>query len=226
MKRAPVWEFRHSIECRTTPQFAWEYWANIANWNDPPATFHLDGPFAAGSQLTTSLPGQTWHSVIREVKAGREAIIEMQLPGAALSFYWKFEDLPGNRCRITQHLALRGSGAKPFVGQVAAFEQTAPAGMKKLVDAIERASNTLTRRKAGVSSRATYAKRAGIVECNKSWATGSLSNSRSPCLNGISRRVVPIWFHWNEKEIVLGTPLKAPKVNGAVAKAGCRAEHR
>ena len=35
-------------------------------------------------------------------------------------------------------------------------------------------------------------------------------------------RVVPIWFHWNGKEIVLGTPLKAPKVqalsrNGKVA---------
>lgn len=25
-------------------------------------------------------------------------------------------------------------------------------------------------------------------------------------------RVVPIWFHWNGKEIVLGTPPKAPKV--------------
>ena len=25
-------------------------------------------------------------------------------------------------------------------------------------------------------------------------------------------RVVPIWFHWNGKEIVLGTPANAPKV--------------
>src|SRR5207248_3046255 len=25
-------------------------------------------------------------------------------------------------------------------------------------------------------------------------------------------RVVPIWFHWDGKEVVLGTPLKAPKV--------------
>src|SRR5437764_15223526 len=24
-------------------------------------------------------------------------------------------------------------------------------------------------------------------------------------------RVIPIWFHWNGKEIVLGTPAKAPK---------------
>ena len=25
-------------------------------------------------------------------------------------------------------------------------------------------------------------------------------------------RVIPIWFHWNEREFVLGTPTKAPKV--------------
>jgi len=25
-------------------------------------------------------------------------------------------------------------------------------------------------------------------------------------------RVIPIWFHWNEREFVLGTPSKAPKV--------------
>lgn len=25
-------------------------------------------------------------------------------------------------------------------------------------------------------------------------------------------RVIPIWFHWNGQEIVMGTPLKAPKV--------------
>jgi len=25
-------------------------------------------------------------------------------------------------------------------------------------------------------------------------------------------RVIPIWFHWNEREFVLGTPAKAPKV--------------
>jgi len=30
-------------------------------------------------------------------------------------------------------------------------------------------------------------------------------------------RVVPIWFHWNGKEIVLGTPPKAPKLK-ALAK--------
>src|SRR5262249_33565115 len=30
-------------------------------------------------------------------------------------------------------------------------------------------------------------------------------------------RVVPIWFHWNGSEIVLGTPTKAPKVRALTA---------
>jgi hypothetical protein len=30
-------------------------------------------------------------------------------------------------------------------------------------------------------------------------------------------RVVPIWFHWNGEEIVLGTPTKAPKVRALSA---------
>ena len=32
-------------------------------------------------------------------------------------------------------------------------------------------------------------------------------------------RVVPIWFHWNGKEIILGTPPKAPKVRALSPKA-------
>jgi hypothetical protein len=32
-----------------------------------------------------------------------------------------------------------------------------------------------------------------------------------------SPRVIPIWFHWNGKEIVMGTPPKAPKLK-ALAK--------
>jgi hypothetical protein len=135
----PVWEFEHSIECNAPRRFSWEYWTNVANWNDPPANFALNGPFEAGSRLTTTLPDQIWHSIIRDVHPGHEAVIEMQLPGAVLEFHWKFEDLPKDRTRITQRLVLRGTNAKPFVAQVGVFEQTVPAGMKKVVTAIERA---------------------------------------------------------------------------------------
>jgi hypothetical protein len=133
----PAWEFQHSIECNAPRRFAWGYWTNVANWNDPPARFHLDGPFEAGSRLTTTFPDQTWHSIIRDVDPGREAIIEMQLPDAVLSFHWRFEDLSEERIRITQRVALRGANARSFVAQVSVFQQSIPDGMKKVVAAIE-----------------------------------------------------------------------------------------
>ncbi len=38
-------------------------------------------------------------------------------------------------------------------------------------------------------------------------------------------RVVPIWFHWNGKEIILGTPPNAPKVQALSTNGKGRADH-
>ena len=133
----PAWQFQQSVDCNAPRQFAWNYWTNVANWNDPPAIFHLDGPFDIGSRITTSLPDQTLFSVIRGVSAGREAIIEMQLAEAILSCHWKFEDLAEGTSRITQRIVLSGPNAPAFVAQAGTLEQTTPEGMKKLVAAIE-----------------------------------------------------------------------------------------
>jgi hypothetical protein len=139
MERIPAiaWEFQHSVDCGVPRQLGWDYWTNVANWDDPPAAFRLDGPFAAGSQITTSLPGQLLHSVIRDV-AGHEATIEMQLPDAILCFHWKFETITENTSRITQRLILSGPNAAAFVAQASMLEHTTPDGMKKLVASIER----------------------------------------------------------------------------------------
>jgi len=135
----PAWEFQYSIECNATRQFAWRFWTDIANWNDPPAKFDLDGPFQTGARLTTTLPGETLYSVIRDLQPEREATIEMQLADAILSFHWKFEKLTEDRTRITQRLVLSGANAKSFVAQATAMEASVPDGMKKVAAAIERA---------------------------------------------------------------------------------------
>ena len=132
-----AWKFQHSVDCSVPRQFAWDYWTNVANWDDPPAAFHLDGPFATGSQITTSLPGQVLHSVLRDV-ADHEATIEMQLPGAILRFHWRFEIVTEKTSRITQRLVLSGPNAAAFVAQASMLEHTTPDGMKKLVASIER----------------------------------------------------------------------------------------
>jgi hypothetical protein len=138
----PVWTFEHSVECAASRKFAWAYWTNVANWNDPPAKFELDGPFEVGSQLTTTLPDQTMHSVIRYVEPGCAATIVMQLPDAVVSFTWTFEDLSETRSRITQRLALSTESAA-LVAQTSVLEQSVPQGMQKLIAAIERCALTI-----------------------------------------------------------------------------------
>jgi hypothetical protein len=135
----PAWEFSHSVECNAPREFCWSYWTDIANWDDPPARFRLEGPFADGSHITTELPGQTLHSVIRDVEEGHAATIELELPNAVFCFHWRFDDLPGERTRLSERLVLSGEDAGLFVDEARVLRQTAPDGMKRLVEAMERA---------------------------------------------------------------------------------------
>jgi hypothetical protein len=139
------WEFQYSIECNVTLEFAWKYWTNIENWNDPPAKFHLNGPFEAGRQLMTILPDQTLHSLIREVEPERAATIEMLLPDAILSFNWTFEKLAAKRTRLTQRIVLSGPNAASFVPHAKMMEASVPQGMEKIAVAIERSDRSATR---------------------------------------------------------------------------------
>ena len=64
-----AWEIDHSIVITATREFAWRHMTNVANWNDPPAGFGLDGPFVTGARGVTRMPGQeTKHWRLREVE--------------------------------------------------------------------------------------------------------------------------------------------------------------
>ena len=133
-----AWEMTYSVDTDASPAFAWNYWTNIANWDDPPAEFELDGPFASGSRGTTRLPGQeplNW--LIREVSPPQAATITLELQGADLSFQWRFEGLPDGRTRITQRVALHGENAGAYISQVeSTLPSTLPDGMNKIAAAI------------------------------------------------------------------------------------------
>jgi hypothetical protein len=132
-----LWEFQHSAECQAPREFAWKYWTNPENWDDPPARFEFDGPFAVGTRLTTVLPGQRLESVIREIVDERDAVIEMEVMGARVRFRWRFEDLAADRTRFTQEICLFGEGGAELVEQAKGLEQSVPQGMEKLARAIE-----------------------------------------------------------------------------------------
>jgi hypothetical protein len=132
------WAFSHSVECGAPREFAWKYWTNPANWEDPPARFEFDGPFAVGTTLTTILPGQELRSVIRGVEQGSAALIEMDVEGATVRFHWTFAELAEDRTKITQRITLR-DGSEELVGQARMLDQTVPDGMKRIAERMERA---------------------------------------------------------------------------------------
>jgi hypothetical protein len=128
-----AWEMTHSVDAEVSAAFAWRYWTDITNWDDPPAKIALEGPFAAGTQGITRLPGQDplrWS--IREVTAPEGATIEMPLDGAALSFQWQFAGLTDGRTRITQRVVLQGEKAETYLPHASAFATNIPGGMKKI----------------------------------------------------------------------------------------------
>ena len=138
-----AWEMTHSVDADVTPAFAWTYMTNVANWDDPPATFELDGPFAAGSRGTTHIPGQEprhWH--LHEVHPITSYIFAMSLDRAAISFEWRFEARADGKTRLTQHIILSGENAAAYVEQVRpVFTSTLEPGMTRIAAAMERASS-------------------------------------------------------------------------------------
>ena len=138
-----AWEISHSVDADVAPIFAWRYMTNVANWDDPPATFELEGPFAAGSRGTTRIPGQEsryWH--LREVTPAESYVLETSLYRATMSFEWRFEARPDGKTRLTQHIILSGENAPTYVEQVRpVFSSTLAPGMTRIAAAMERASS-------------------------------------------------------------------------------------
>jgi hypothetical protein len=132
-KRDMVWQLEHSVETAVSLEFAWKYRTDLANWNDPPAQFVLDGPFIAGSRGTTLLPGQQpLHWSIREVRPMQAFVIEMQLDQAVLTFEWRFDALSERTTMMTQKVVLSGDNAATFVEQVEGFRPGLADGMKRI----------------------------------------------------------------------------------------------
>jgi hypothetical protein len=138
-----VWEITHSVESNASLDFAWRYWTNVANWDDPPARFELDAPFATGSRGVTHLPEQLpMYWLIREVIPHNFATIDLSLEGATLSFEWRFVGLAEGRTRLTQRIVLKGEKAGIYLPQVKpTFTANPPHAMKKLALAMANAES-------------------------------------------------------------------------------------
>jgi hypothetical protein len=138
MMNESAWQLEHSVEIDASPSFAWSYLTDVRNWDDPPAQFALDGPFDAGSQGTTLMPGREplrW--CISDVQPGQSYTLETKLEGATLSFEWCFDAVSDRRTRLTQRIVLSGDNAAAYAQEVeGSFGANLQGGMKKIAATI------------------------------------------------------------------------------------------
>lgn len=127
-------QLEHSVEAEVSPASAWRFRTDIANWNDPPAVFSLDGPFVEGARGTTTLPGrEPLHWRVTQVHPLKSFVMEMPLDSATLTFEWRFDELAPGRTMLTQHILLAGDNAQSYAAQVeAAFGPTLADGMRRI----------------------------------------------------------------------------------------------
>ncbi|MGH9752366.1 MAG: hypothetical protein ACREA2_06230 [Blastocatellia bacterium] len=136
-------EFEHYVEVQVSRDFAWRFWTNIANWAFDPSveSVELDGPFAAGTKGVTKTRGGgpvEWKLV--DVQNRSAALIEITLPGATISFRWRYEDAAGGGVRITQRVTLEGERADDYAEGMAMLESGVPQGMSKLAEEMIKAA--------------------------------------------------------------------------------------
>ena len=150
-----AWQTVHSTETTASPEFAWAYMTDVTNWEDPPAKFRLEGPFADGACGTTEIPGQpsrSWR--LCDIQPLESYTIELSLDRAALTFTWQVTGLPNGRTRLTQHIALLGENAASYLADIQqAFSATLAAGMNRIAITLDKAYAAAGPEKEGSGDR-------------------------------------------------------------------------
>ena len=115
-----IWEAKHSVIADVDRTTVWAWHSNVDNWvrleGNAVESITVDGPFQAGTHITTKMPGQEpYSSTLIVVEPPRHTVIEMKLSEAVLRFEWTFEELAEKQTRLTQHVMLEGPNAEVYV---------------------------------------------------------------------------------------------------------------
>ena len=138
-----MWTFEYSIEVNATREEAWAFWSNVANWVrvDPAVEWaRLDGAFESGTCGETKpfgAPANAWQ--LADVDAGRQAVIDLRVPGAQVRFRWRFADGSDGGAVLTQVVEVSRETADQHREGLEALAAGIPLGMHKLATAITHA---------------------------------------------------------------------------------------
>jgi hypothetical protein len=110
-----MWEYEHSIETSATPEAIWRLWADVENWgtwNAEIEKIEMNGPFAAGAQITMTPPGDD-PVLLRISEAVEDELFvdEARFNGLLLRTTHRIDRIDQNRIRVVYRMEITGTGA-------------------------------------------------------------------------------------------------------------------
>ncbi|MDI1455306.1 polyketide cyclase [Streptomyces sp. ATE26] len=110
-----MWEYEHSIETGATPEAIWRLWADVENWgtwNAEIEKIEKNGPFAAGTQITMTPPGDAPVLLhIAEAVEDELFVDEACFDGLLLRTIHRIDRIDRDRIRVTYRMEITGTGA-------------------------------------------------------------------------------------------------------------------
>ena len=110
-----MWEYEHAIETSAAPEAIWRLWADVANWstwNAEIEKIEIGGPFAAGTQITMTPPGDDPVQLrIAEAVEGKLFVDEASFDGLLLRTTHRIDRIDTDRIRVVYRMEITGNAA-------------------------------------------------------------------------------------------------------------------
>lgn len=110
-----MWEYENSIETGATPESIWRPWSDVENWgawNGEIEKIEINSPFAAGSQILMTPPGDDpIPLVIAEAVENERFVDEARFGDLLLRTTHRIDPIEPDRNRVVYRMEITGDGA-------------------------------------------------------------------------------------------------------------------
>ncbi len=116
-----MWEYEHSVQTSASPEVLWRYWSDVAawpTWNDGIEKIEIDGPFAVGTRITMTPPGDEPVTLrLVEIVPGERFVDEFDGGDFVIRTVHRLEPA-GDGTRIVYRTEITGSAAAEVGPQI------------------------------------------------------------------------------------------------------------
>ncbi|UNO41160.1 SRPBCC family protein [Streptomyces sp. MST-110588] len=111
-----MWEYEHSVETGAAPEAIWRLWADVENWgtwNAEIEKIEIDGPFATGTHITMTPPGDDPVLLrIAEAVENERFVDEARFGDLVLRTTHRIDHTDDDRIRVVYRMEITGPGAE------------------------------------------------------------------------------------------------------------------